>query len=361
MKSCKKCLISESVAGIKLNAQGICNLCQNYSYDQDFEENLRKAREVDLEQALKDCRHKGEYDCLVPVSGGKDSIYLLYKLKVEYGLRVLAFTTDINIPSIAWDNIIRTLDKLEIDHAIYRPSKKFYQKIFRFLLKNQEQRGAVYTVSYVYAPLFEGDAIKLAIEKNIPLVLAGYSPGQPEPERMLYEFSKKLISEIDWTPPALKACTDFDAQELSRFFNPHNYPQGTQFPRYLAPYHAWQYNQEEIMQKVVELGLVKSKKHASPIFSNYPINWLLMYSDLKHFDYNPYLPEFSSLIREGKANLRQWKIMFPIVDFMIRHKIFLGKEVKTSLQWLDMSEDELTINQPKGAYDPPFKNIEKNI
>ena len=115
------------------------------------------------------------------------------------------------------------------------------------------------------------------------------------------------------------------------------------------------------MQKVVELGLVKSKKHASPIFSNYPINWLLMYSDLKHFDYNPYLPEFSSLIREGKANLRQWKIMFTIVDFMIRHKIFLGKEVKTSLQWLDMSEDELTINQPKGAYDPPFKNIEKNI
>ncbi len=355
MAKCNQCLITEAVPGISFNSEGICNLCENFNPNEMVvEEENRKEREADLEKALNTCRNQAEYDCLVPVSGGKDSIYLLYKLKVEYGLKVLAFTTDINIPPIAWDNIIRTLDKLEIDHEIYRPSKKFYQKLFRYLLKNQEQRGAVYTVSYVYAPLFEGDAIKLATEKNIPLILAGYSPGQPEPERMLYEFSPKLIHEIDWTPPALKNSGYFDAQELSRFFNPNNYPKDTRFPRYLAPYHAWDYNQAEIMQKVVELGLVKSGKHASPIFSNYPINWLMMYSDLKHFGYNPYLPEFATLIREGKASKQQWKILWPILNFMIRNKAFLGKEVKNSLEWLEMSENELIINQEKGVYDPPL-------
>ena len=35
------------------------------------------------------------------------------------------------------------------------------------------------------------------------------------------------------------------------------------------------------MKKVVELGLIANSKYASPIYSNYPINWLLMYSDLK--------------------------------------------------------------------------------
>ena len=55
------------------------------------------------------------------------------------------------------------------------------------------------------------------------------------------------------------------------------------------------------MKKVVELGLVASSKHASPVYSNYPINWLLMYSDLKNLGYNPYAPEFATLIREGKA------------------------------------------------------------
>ncbi|MCF6251998.1 MAG: hypothetical protein L3J75_12120 [Methylococcaceae bacterium] len=354
MASCKQCLISDAVADVIINDSGICNLCTDYNPATKMqEEEKRKERETDLEKAIQDCKGQAEYDCLVPVSGGKDSIYLLYKLKVEYGLNVLAFTTDINIPVIAWDNMVRTLDALEIDHAIYRPSNKFYQKLFRYLLKNQEQRGAVYSISYVYAPLFEGDAIKLAIEKQIPLVMAGYSPGQPEPERMLYEFSRHLITEVDWTPPGLKNCNEFDEQELSRFLNPLTYPKNTQFPRYLAPFHAWAYNQDEIMQQVVKLGLVKSAKNASPIFSNYPINWLLMYSDLKYFGYNPYLPEFAELIREGKASRAQWKILFPILDFMINHKVLLGKETNKSLKWLEMTEDELTINQPKGVYDPP--------
>ncbi|NOQ17083.1 MAG: hypothetical protein GQ581_08480 [Methyloprofundus sp.] len=354
MSKCKRCLITDAVPEVNINNDGLCNLCLDFK-EENFQtlENARKVREKDLEETIRANKNKAEYDCIVPVSGGKDSIYLLYKLKVEYGLKVLAYTTDINIPPIAWDNMTRTLNKLEIDHYIYRPSIKFYEKLFRYLLKNQEQRGAVYTISYVYAPLFEGDVIKLAMEKNIPLIFAGYSPGQPEPERMLYEFSRELIEKIDWTPPALKQCGEFSDAELSRFFNPLTYPKGTAFPRYLAPYHAWEYNQEDVMQKIVQLGLVKSAKHASPIFSNYPINWLLMYSDLINFKFNPYLPEFAALIREGKANKLHWQIMVPIIDFMISNKILLGKDVRTSLQWLDMHENELCINQPKGVYDPP--------
>lgn len=104
---------------------------------------------------------------------------------------------DINIPAIAWDNIRRALGKLNINHLSYSPAQGFSPRLFRHLLRNQEERGAVYTLSYVYAPLFEGDAIRLAIAKGIPLVLAGYSPGQPEPERMLYEFSRSLICDTD--------------------------------------------------------------------------------------------------------------------------------------------------------------------
>jgi len=92
------------------------------------------------------------------------------------------------------------------------------------------------------------------MEKGIPLVLAGYSPGQPEPERMLYEFSRDLICKTDWTPPEMATSGEFSADELGRFFNPGKYPAGTQFPRYLAPFHAWPYNQEEIMRKVSITG-----------------------------------------------------------------------------------------------------------
>ncbi|MFP4037704.1 MAG: hypothetical protein ACLFUE_09300 [Desulfobacteraceae bacterium] len=356
MKKCKNCNLPEAVPGADLDSRGICRFCREYAQtDPSLSESLRKSNEADLEKALEECRGKGEYDCLVPVSGGKDSVYLLYKLKKEYDLKVLAFTTDINIPPLAWQNIRRTILKLDIDHISYRPSLSFYTRLFRYCLMNQEERGAVYTVSYVYAPLFEGDAIRMALQKNIPLILAGYSPGQPEPERMLYEFSRKLITETDWTPPELRNCGQFSEEELERFFfNPNTYPPSTDFPRYLAPFHAWPYSQEEVMREVVRLGLVKGKRHASPIFSNYPINWLLMYSDLIHFGYNPYHPEFSALIREGKASLTYWKLLGPLVNFMIRRKLFLAREAKKSLEWLGLKESDLKITKPKGAYDPPL-------
>ncbi len=354
MARCKNCLMPDVVPEITLLSDGVCNLCLQEVETRDVESEgaARNEREADLEQALKDCRGLAEYDCLVPLSGGKDSCYLLYRLKHDYGLKVLAFTVDINIPPIAWDNIKRTLAKLNIDHISYSPPHAFYEKLFSYLLQNQEERGAVYTVSYVYAPLFEGEAIKFAFEKDIPLVLAGYSPGQPEPERMLYEFSRKLICETDWTPPELRFSGKFSKEELGRFFNPTQYPEGTLFPRYLAPYHAWDYDQDEVMRKVVELGLVASSKHASPIHSNYPINWLLMYSDLKTFGYNPYAPEFAALIRQGKANRNYWRVMSPLVDFMILKRLGPGKEVTRSLQWLNLKAEDLRITKPYGAYDP---------
>lgn len=360
MKKCRKCLMPKTVPGADIDTSGVCAFCRAVGSG-DAQAAPRHKFLEDIESTLANCRQerghrRGRYDCLVPLSGGKDSLYLLYKLKVEYGLRVLAYTTNINLPDVAWANIATALKVLDIDHEIFAPSAAFIRKLFRYLLMNQEARGAVYTVSYVYAPLFEGDAIRLAIEKEIPLILAGYSPGQPEPERMLYEFSPELIRNVDWTPPHLKECGEFTDDELGRFFNPLAMPADTRFPRYLAPYHAWDYDQDEVMRKVAELGLVKRSHHASPIVSNYPINWLLMYSDLSHFHYNPYTPEFSALIREGKASLNYWRVMAPVVDFMINHKILLGKEVSRSQKWLGLGDEDLRITLPRGAYDPPIEH-----
>lgn len=353
MLTCKNCLIPDRVPGVRIDADGVCNLCKEHTDSVlTAREDQRKTFEADLQETFEAVRGQAEFDCIVPVSGGKDSLMLLYKLMMEHKLRVLAATVDVNIPDIAWENIKRAKQVLDFEHIVLRPSRLFYEKLFRYLLKNQEERGAVYTVSYVYAPLFEGDCLKLALEKDIPLVLAGYSPGQPEPERMLYEFSRVLIEQTDWTPPELAHCGEFSAEELRRFYNPGNYPEGTTFPRYLAPFHAWPYNQEALINDVVRLGLVRTKKHASPVFSNYPINWLLMYSDLIKFGYNPYMPEFSALIREGKANRRYWQIMAPLVNFMIRKKTGLGREVARCQKWLGIADSDLCINKPLGAYDP---------
>ena len=343
-QQCSKCLIPSAVPSISLDSHSVCNLCCEHSLiDLDLEERQRAKREADLEAALTDCRGKAEYDAVVNLSGGKDSCLLLYKLKHEYGLNVVAFTTDMNIPECAWKNIRRTVQRLDVPHVTYTPPMDFYRRMYRFLLQNQEDRGAVRTVCYVCAPLFEGYSLKFATDKGIPLVLAGYSPGQPDPTRMTYEFSRSLLCETDWTPPEIRDSGLFTNEELSLFWNPLQYSPGTKFPRYLAPFHAWRYSQSEAMSLVVELGLVESRRHASPVHSNCPVNWLLMYSDLRNLGFNPYAPEFSQLIREGKASRFYWRVMGPIVNFMIRRQILLGRNVSKSLEWLGLKPSDLRI------------------
>lgn len=350
MSNCKQCLIPGIVPGADLDAQGVCAFCRAVDEESYSKAELARASyEIELERALEDCRGKGEYDALVCLSGGKDSIYLLHRLVTEYGLKVLAFTTDMNIPDIAWDNMRRTVEALDVEHLVSRPPRAFYRKMFAYLLRNQNEKGAVGTVCYACAPLFESDALRVAVEKNIPLILAGYAPGQPEPERMVFEFAPAMIRESDWTPPVLRQSGLFEPRELARYWNPFAYPEGTAFPRFLAPFHAWEYDQEQTMRLVVELGLVSSRKNASPVHSNCPINWLLMYSDLKNLGYNPYAPEFAALIRNGKARRSTWRLMQPLVNFMIRRKILLGRQVSESLDWLELEPEELRITRKAEA------------
>jgi hypothetical protein len=345
MRHCRRCLLPATVPGADLDRTGTCAFCRAPRDDAGAEA-ARAKRASELETLLGALRLRPGPHAVVCLSGGKDSIYLLHRLRVEYGLDVIAFTSDMNIPDVAWENIRRTIDKLGVEHVVHRPDRDFYRRMYRFLLQNQEERGAVRTVCYVCAPLFEGEALKLAVRRGAPFVFAGYGPGQPDPARMMFEFSREMICERDWTPPELRESGLFSAADLDHFWNPAVYPAGTVFPRYVAPFHAWEYSQEATIKAVVELGLVASSRNASPIHSNCPLNWLLMYSDLETLGYNPYAPEFASLIRDGKANRLYWRIMQPVVNFMIRRRILLGRNVTESFKWLELGPADLRVNRP---------------
>jgi hypothetical protein len=355
--TCRKCLLTTRVPGVSFDNKGVCNLCREWetrTEDRQKQESERAARQHDLEETLRNPSGQGEYDCILSFSGGKDSCYLLYKLVKEYKLRVLAYTSDFDIPPNTWDNIRRTLRHLNVDHHVETPSNEIYKRFIRYLLCNQTKRGAVHTVCYFWLDIREGDILRLAMEKNIPLIVTGYSPGQPDPERMLYEMPPERISQEDWTPHELFDNGLFNNSERSLFWNPHRYGSGAKFPRILAPFHVWDYDQEEVMKRVVELGLAKNHWYVNPFLSNFTLNWLFIYSDLKNLGYNPYKPEFSQLIREGKARRSFLGVLFFMMDFMAQNKVFLGRHVERSLKWLDLQPDELRIqdNEQMSATEP---------
>ena len=271
---------------------------------------------------------------------------MLHRLVTRYRLKVLAYTSNFDIPQLTRDNIRRTLAALDVDHLEYTPPMELYRRFIRHLLLHPNGRGAVDTVCYFWLDLREGDLMRLAVQKQVPLVLAGYSPGQPDPARMCYEMSPARIAR-DWTPHALFEAGVLHAEERARFWDPRTLAPGTPLPRFLAPLHAWPYDQGQVMREVVQLGTVKSRLHANPVFSNFTLNWLLMYNDLLTFGYNPYLPEFAQLIREGKASRRAWAVQFALVNWMLRHKLGLGRHVTRGLQWLELEEHELACHRPR--------------
>ena len=184
--------LAPEVSGADIESDPVSaqNVASTRGLDLDREEQARKEREADLESALQECRGKGEYDCLVNLSGGKDSCYLLYRLTREYGLKVLAFTTDMNVPEIAWDNIRRTVVKLNVDHIVYTPPRDFYRKLYRICCRTRKRAvpsGPCATFARRCSKAMRWPSLW---RRRIPLVVAGYSPGQPEPDRMVYEFPR---------------------------------------------------------------------------------------------------------------------------------------------------------------------------
>ena len=85
---CKKCVVSNQRPRITFDKDGVCSAC-HYVYEKNNKIDW-KARHGQLLQLLDRHRSKdGSYDCIVPGSGGKDSIFVSHKLKYEYGMHPL--------------------------------------------------------------------------------------------------------------------------------------------------------------------------------------------------------------------------------------------------------------------------------
>ena len=187
---CTQCGISSNYPNISFNSVGICNLCLSYETYKDKAQQYFKTLN-DLQAIFADAKAKkrGKYDCLMLLSGGKDSTYALYQL-VSMGLEVLAFTLDNGyISEQAKGNIRRVVESLKVDHifgatpamnAIFVDSLQRHCNVCNGCFKT------IYTLS-----------MKLADEKGIPVIVTGLSRGQFFETRLTEELFTQPNLEID--------------------------------------------------------------------------------------------------------------------------------------------------------------------
>lgn len=177
MKYCKKCGLPENYVNIQLDEDGICNYCHFYDKHKEVLNNQLYLEEVfakQVELAKKKARENGaEYDCLIGLSGGKDSTYIIYQLKHHYGMRVLAYTFQNGFQTdYAVRNIKNALEKLDVDHITITKKASQLRKEYQACIKLANNFCSVCFHNMHYY------SYQIAMEKKIPLIVNGRTKGQ---------------------------------------------------------------------------------------------------------------------------------------------------------------------------------------
>lgn len=141
---CKCCVMDTTDEDIVFDSNGICMRCNEYKERIESKWNHGKGHEDELNDLIIEIKKSGEgkkYDCILGLSGGLDSTYMLHLAVREWGLRPFVFHIDAgwNLP-VAEENISRVTEKLgvklHVEHMDWDEMREIQLAWFRTGLKN---------------------------------------------------------------------------------------------------------------------------------------------------------------------------------------------------------------------------------
>lgn len=300
---CKKCVLPESRPDIWLNEDGICNICIEYERIKNTDRKF-KFLETDFVKTLNRYKGKGEYDCLVMCSGGKDSTSALYYMKKKYKLNPLAFTFDHGFePEEAMENIRNAVGILGVDFLFFKSD--FMRDMFLEVIKSNSRAVICHLCSLWYMDL----TFKIAAKFNIQIIIAGWTKGQSTRESLISKYVGSVHqSEFISMAKATKAFVDSYARNDPKY---KNFPGSMEevllkakkkhkcivlSPHWFLPFDSETYT--EMIKKDLKWNITRLSYPTNS--TNCYLNFVSVYNSMKHFGYTHYHVEMSKLIREGE-------------------------------------------------------------
>ena len=174
MKRCNSCILPETYPGISFNEEGVCNFCSEYKPLQ-----LTFGKEK-LDTAINEVLDRSKpraFDAVVPVSGGKDSAYVLYYTVKMLNLKTIAVTYNSGFQSkIAEANVANMCEKLAVPLVIVRPPGKTQLRVLRESYLLARKYGVMWWGTCDNCePILRTAAISVARKHRTPIVMWGSS------------------------------------------------------------------------------------------------------------------------------------------------------------------------------------------
>lgn len=168
MRYCKLCLYPETKPDLSFDAHGVCNACLNYQYRAEVDWDQRKDEFLRVVETYRS-KNGDNYDCLVPVSGGKDSTYQLLRL-LEVGMNPLCVTATTDDLSDIGRRNIENIKKLGVDYIEVTTNPVVRRRINRFTLETVGDISWPEHVTIFTIP------VRVAVQHNIRLIVWGENP-----------------------------------------------------------------------------------------------------------------------------------------------------------------------------------------
>lgn len=168
MRWCKKCVYPLiSAVPVEMGDDGICSGCKTSGQRVEIDWDARKKR---FERLVEQYQSKdgSNYDCIIPVSGGKDSYFQTHIIKNVMGLNPLLVTYHgNNYTPTGMKNLINMREVFGVDHIFFTPSIKVLQAMNRLgMLMMGDMNWHAHSGIFTYP-------IRVAVQTNVPLMIWG--------------------------------------------------------------------------------------------------------------------------------------------------------------------------------------------
>ena len=216
LKYCKRCCIPETQEGIKFDEMGICLACQ--SSEQKIHIDWDK-REKELRKILDHAKENAgnNYDCIVPISGGKDSVFQMYILTQIYGMKPLAVTFSHNwFSETGWYNLQNALQQFNMDHMLFTPNRNLVNRLAKRSLS-----GIGDSCWHCHAGL-GAFPLQIAVRFKIPLLIWGESiaehSGRATYDIPVRKFDREYFTKVSAKlTPDMMVCDYLSKRDLYPF------------------------------------------------------------------------------------------------------------------------------------------------